>query len=186
MMPPPDGFEVCRQPRLEAPTLPILMLTTRDTVVDEVRAFDRGADDYLTKPFDHVKLLAHLRALARRAGYLAPASEAVDLVLGELMFDFRANAVWMRDERLELTPTEYMLLEVLGRNAGRFVPSQALLEHVWGAEYAYDAHYLKVFINRLRRRLGDDATNPRYIETKRGVGYRLIPNAIGAGATRHL
>lgn len=180
MMPPPDGFEVCRRLRQADPALPILMLTARDAVIDEVRAFDRGADDYLNKPFDHLKLLAHLRALARRAGHLAPTSDAVDLVLGELLFDFRANAVWVRDERLELTPTEYMLLEVLGRNAGRYVPSRVLLEHVWGHDHAHDAHYLKVFINRLRRKLGDNAASPRYIETKRGVGYRLIPNSIGA------
>ena len=157
------------------------MLTTRDTVIDEVRAFDRGADDYLTKPFDHLKLLAHLRALARRAGYLAPASDVGELAIGELLFEFKANAVWIRDERLELTPTEYMLLETLGRNAGRFIPSQTLLEHVWGHDHACDAHYLKVFINRLRRKLGDDTTSPRYIETKRGVGYRLIPATMGVG-----
>jgi DNA-binding response OmpR family regulator len=180
MMPPPDGFEVCRQLRQAAPTLPILMLTARDTVMDEVRALDLGADDYLTKPFDHLKLLAHLRALARRAGHLAPAGDAADLTLGELTLDFTTHEAWIRNERLELTPTEYMLLEVLGRNVGQFVPHRTLLERVWGRDYAYDAHYLKVFINRLRQKLGDNAAYPRYIETKRGVGYRLIPAAVRA------
>lgn len=175
MMPSPDGFEVCRRLRQAAPSLPILMLTARDTVMDEVRALDVGADDYLTKPFDHLKLLAHLRALARRSGYLAPPSDTVDVVLGDLTLDFASREVWLGHQRIALTPTEYLLLEVLGRQVGRFVTHRFLLERVWGTAYAHDAHYLKVFINRLRRKLGDDATCPRYIETKRGVGYRLAP-----------
>lgn len=179
VMMPPDGLEVCKQLRKDAPFLPIMMLTARDTVMDEVRALDAGADDYLIKPFDHLKLLARLRALARRAGYLTPPSDMADVVLGDLRLDFTSREAWMDQERIELTPTEYMVLEVLGQHLGRFVSHRLLLERVWGVDAAaYGTHYLKVFINRLRRKLGDDASCPRYIETKRGMGYRLIPMVV--------
>ncbi len=174
-MPPPDGFAVCRRIR-ESSRVPILMLTARDTTLDEVQALDLGADGYLTKPFDHLKLLAHLRALLRRAEAPVsgrPACRA--FATGDLAIDFATREVRVRDEVVKLTPTEYVLLEELARHAGTVMPHRLLLERVWGPEYSHDTHYLKVFVSRLRQKLGDHAERPRYIQTHWGTGYRLVP-----------
>jgi two-component system, OmpR family, KDP operon response regulator KdpE len=171
-MPPPEGFEVCRQIR-EASSVPILMLTVHDATVDKVRAFDLGADDYLTKPFDHLELLARLRALVRRS---TAAFEAVSpsYVFGDFSLDYATHEVCVGGQVVPLTPTEYRLLEALVRHAGTVLPHVFLLERVWGPEYTRDSHYLKVFIRRLRRKLGDDADHPRFIETAWGTGYRFV------------
>lgn len=179
-MPPPDGFEVCRRIRQANPSVPILMLTARDTVLDEVKALDLGADDYLTKPFDHLKLSARLRALSRRTageGDRGAGGETGEAEAGGeagLRIDLAAREVRVDGVPVELTPTEYLLLEYLARHPGAILPHQAILEHVWGGEYAHDTHYLKVFMHRLRRKLGDAAGHPRYIQTCRGIGYRFV------------
>ena len=170
-MPPPDGFAVCRQIR-RASEVPILMLTVRDTVLDKVRALDLGADDYLTKPFDHLELLARLRALVRRAGG-APYMPGAGVTIDEFSLDFDTHEVRVRGERVVLTTTEYRLLEELVRHPGMVLTHQMLLEQVWGAAYAGEVQYLKVFIRRLRRKLGDDADSPHYIQTEWGTGYRF-------------
>ncbi|MGI8552293.1 MAG: winged helix-turn-helix domain-containing protein [Dehalococcoidia bacterium] len=170
-MPPPDGFEVCRRIR-EVSAVPILMLTVRDATLDKIRALDLGADDYLTKPFDHLELLARLRALVRRSsGHLEPAGQA--FTTGDFSLDVTLHEVRMHGEIIQLTSTEYRLLEELVRHAGTVLPHRFLLEQVWGAEYLRDAHYLKVFVRRLRQKLGDDAEHPRYIQTEWGIGYRF-------------
>ena len=176
-MPPPDGFEVCRRIR-ETSRVPILMLTARDTTLDEVQALDLGADGYLTKPFDHLKLLAHVRALLRRASEPPASVRAAgkaDFAVGDLAIDFATRQVRVAGEVVELTPTEYVLLEELVRHAGTVMPHELLLERVWGPEYRHDTHYLKVFVSRLRQKLGDDAEHPRYIQTQWGTGYRFVP-----------
>lgn len=173
-MPPPDGFEVCRYIR-ERSRVPILMLTVRDAVVDKVRALDLGADDYLTKPFDTVELLARLRALVRRssgADQVAPG-----YICNELSINFATREVLLGDDPVKLTSTEYRMLEVLAQNAGHVVPHQLLLEKVWGEDWVVGQSYLKVFIRRLRQKLNDDAQQPRYIHTEWGVGYRMAPPA---------
>ena len=174
-MPPPDGFEVCRRIR-ETSVVPILMLTVKDDTRDKVRALDLGADDYLTKPFDPVELLARLRALRRRSlvGEQAAATPPT-FRAGDFSLDFTTHEVRVRGEVVRLTGTEYRLLEELVRRAGTVLPHALLLEEVWGPGYARDVHYLKVFVRRLRRKLGDNAERPRYIETAWGVGYRFIP-----------
>ena len=202
-IPAPDGFEVLRHIRTTSP-LPVLILTARNATMDKIRALDLGADDYLTKPFDHLELLARLRALARRSaatptnGQLAdtvpyngyandgrngthgsgPSGSSAagpDLVLDDITIDFKRREVCLRGEVVPLTSTEYRLLEELARHAGTVLPHSYLIEHVWGPEYAGEDHYLKVFIRRLRRKLGDDADHPRYIQTEWGVGYRFVP-----------
>ena len=170
-MPPPDGFEVCRRIR-EVSTIPILMLTVRDGTLDKVRAFDLGADDYLTKPFDHLELLARLRALLRRAKGSQTLSAV--FVTGDLHLDFATHEVRVKGQPVRLTSTEYHLLEELVRHAGQILPHQFLLEQVWGHDYVGDASYLKVFVRRLRQKLGDDAEHPRYIQTEWGIGYRFV------------
>lgn len=172
-MPPPDGFEVCRRIR-ESSTVPILMLTVRDGTLDKVRALDLGADDYLTKPFDYLELLARIRAMLRRAGMPVETSE--DLTAGDLFIDLAKREVRLCGEVVHLTSTEYRLLEELVRHRGVALSHAVLLERVWGAEYVADTHYLKVYIRRLRQKLGDDAERPRYIETEWGIGYRFVPS----------
>jgi DNA-binding response OmpR family regulator len=176
-MPPPDGFEVCRRIR-EASRVPILMLTVRASTLDKVRALDLGADDYLTKPFDHLELLARLRALVRRSNepFASPPQAPrpdPSFVAGDFSLDYATHEVRIREEVVRLTSTEYRLLEELVRHAGTVLPHRVLLERVWGPKYVNDAHYLKVFVRRLRRKLGDDPECPRYIHTEWGIGYRF-------------
>ena len=170
-LPPPDGFEVCRRIR-EVSAVPILMLTVHDGTLDKVRAFDLGADDYLTKPFDHLELLARLRALLRRATGRQTVSAAFST--GDLHLDFATHEVQVKGRTVRLTSTEYRLLEELVRHAGQILPHQFLLEQVWGHDCVGDASYLKVFVRRLRHKLGDDAEHPRYIQTEWGIGYRFV------------
>jgi DNA-binding response OmpR family regulator len=176
-MPPPDGFEVCRRIR-EQSNVPILMLTVRDATLDKVRALDLGADDYLTKPFDHLELLARMRAVMRRStGPLAQPSQASEqpttFVLGEFTLDYATHEVRLGHRVVALTSTEYRLLEELVRNAGTILSHRHLLERVWGPDYVNDTQYLKVFMQRLRRKLGDDPQRPRFLHTEWGIGYRF-------------
>ena len=172
-MPPPDGFEVCRRIRRTS-QVPILMLTVRDAPLDKVRALDLGADDYLTKPFNHLELRARLRALVRRSRQpLAPAGPA--LSVGDVSLDSATREVRVRGELVQLTPTEYRLLEELIRHVGQVVSHRFLLEQVWGPEYVKGAAYVKVFVRRLRQKLGHDPEQPRYIQTVWGTGYRFVP-----------
>ncbi len=176
-MPPPDGFEVCRRIRQVAQT-PILMLTVRDATLDKVHALDLGADDYLTKPFDHLELLARMRALVRRSrAQPVPTAPPFTVTVGDLSIDAAAHQVRVRGEDIRLTPTEYRLLEELVRHTGAVVPHRDLIERVWGPEFSADAQHLKVFVRRLRQKLGDDPERPCYIHTAWGVGYRFAsPN----------
>jgi DNA-binding response OmpR family regulator len=171
-MPPPDGFEVCRRIR-ETSQVPILMLTVRQSTLDKVRALDFGADDYLTKPFDHLELQARLRALVRRA-YAAPEEPTPDFTSGDLSIDFTLREVRVKGEVVHLTHTEYRILEELVRHAGSVVPHQLLFDRVWGSAVTGDTSHLKVYIRRLRQKLGDAAEQPRYIQTEWGFGYRFI------------
>jgi len=172
-MPPPDGFAVCQHIR-ESSDVPILMLSVCDGTLDKVRALDLGADDYLTKPFDHLELLARLRALVRRSGRTLAAPGAT-FTADDFVLDFSTRTVRVGGKRAQLTTTEYHLLEVLVQHAGTVLPHHFLLEQVWGPEYVHDTHYLKVFVRRLRRKLGDEAEQPRYIHTECGIGYRFVP-----------
>ena len=171
-MPAPDGFEVCKRIR-ESSQVPILMLTVRDATPDKVLALDIGADDYLTKPFEHTELLARMRALVRRASGPLTMQSDMDLNLGDFTINFATHEVRMHGELLALTSTEYRLLEELVRNAGTALTHRTLLKKVWGPEYAGEIHYLKIVVRRLRQKLGDDAERPRYIQTEWGIGYRF-------------
>jgi DNA-binding response OmpR family regulator len=176
-MPPPDGFTVCRCIREISSSVPILMLTVRTGTLDKVRALDLGADDYLTKPFDPLELLARLRALLRRTPREAEAAGALltaDVTVGDITLDTAVRLARVRGAAVPLTSTECRLLEELMRHAGRTLPRQYLLRQVWGPEYTAEAHYLKVFVGRLRHKLGDDPEHPRYIQTERGSGYRFV------------
>jgi DNA-binding response OmpR family regulator len=177
-IPPPDGFAVCERIRAVS-NVPILMLTVRDSTLDKVRALDLGADDYLTKPFDHLELLARLRALMRRSASpyttapLVVSGQLPDFVLGELTLNFAKHEVCVGNQLISLTSTEYRLLEELVRNAGVTLTHSQLLERVWGPEYMNEVTYPKVFVQRLRQKLGDDPQHPRFIHTEWGIGYRF-------------
>jgi two-component system KDP operon response regulator KdpE len=168
-----DGFEVLRRIR-EFSDVPVIMLTARDDTMDKVKGLELGADDYVTKPFNHLELLARVRAVLRRLDLPAPRSRAPSFRAGELEVDFAAQEARLRGERLALTPTEYKLLYHLVRNAGRVLPHGTLLAKVWGREYVDEVDYLRVYVRRLRDKLGDDPERPRYIQTERGLGYRFL------------
>src|SRR5712691_11544164 len=174
MMPRMDGFTVCQRVR-EFSSVPILIVTARGQNQDKIRGLDLGADDYLTKPFSVEELLARVRAVLRRAQFTANdrAAAARTTTIGALPIDFSQHLVTMAGSDVMLTPTEYRILSYLALNAGRVVTQDLLLEHVWGAEYVGESHMLQVNVNRLRRKLEEDATHPRYILTKVGIGYLL-------------
>ena len=168
-----DGYRVLEQIR-EFSDVPVIMLTARDDTMDKVKGLELGADDYITKPFDHLELTARVRALLRRLDMPAPKSRAPSFRAGELEVDFAAQEARLRGERLDVTPTEYKLLYHLVRNAGRVLPHGTLLAKVWGREYLDEVDYLRVYVRRLRDKLGDDPERPRYIQTERGLGYRFL------------
>jgi two-component system, OmpR family, KDP operon response regulator KdpE len=168
-----DGFEVLRQVRAFS-DVPVVMLSARDDAMDKVKGLELGADDYITKPFNHLELMARVKAVLRRLAMPTPTSRAPSFRSGELEVDFAAHEARLRGERLELTPTEYKLLYHLVRNAGHVLQHGTLLAKVWGREYVDEVDYLRVYVRRLRDKLGDEPDNPRYIRTERGLGYRFI------------
>jgi two-component system KDP operon response regulator KdpE len=168
-----DGFEVLRAIRAFS-DVPVVMLTARDDAMDIVKGLELGADDYVTKPFNHLELSARVRAVLRRHDMPAPASRAPSFRSGDLEVDFARQEARLRGTRLDLTPTEYKLLYHLVRNAGHVLGHGTLLAKVWGREYMDEVDYLRVYVRRLRDKLGDDPDEPRYIRTERGLGYRFI------------
>jgi len=168
-----DGYETLRQIRAFS-DVPIIMLTARDDPMDKVKGLELGADDYITKPFNHLELLARVRAVLRRLDMPAPRSRAPSFRSGGLEVDFDAGEARLGGVRLELTPTEYKLLYHLVRNAGHVLPHGTLLAKVWGREYIDEVDYLRVYVRRLRDKLGDNPERPRYIATERGLGYRFL------------
>jgi DNA-binding response OmpR family regulator len=175
MMPKMDGFTVTHRVR-EFSTVPIILVTARGQDQDKIRGLDLGADDYLTKPFSVDELLARVRAVLRRAQFSAndAASAArTTQTIGEMTIDYAQHLVTIAGREVTLTPIEYRLLAYLAQNAGRIVTQELLLSHVWGSEYAGESHMLQVNINRLRRKIEPDPSNPCYIRTKVGIGYIL-------------
>jgi two-component system KDP operon response regulator KdpE len=168
-----DGYQVLEQIRAFS-DVPVVMLTARDDTMDKVKGLELGADDYITKPFNHLELLARVKAVLRRLDMPAPKSRAPSFQAGDLEVDFAAQEARLRGQRLDLTPTEYKLLYHLVRNAGRVLPHGTLLAKVWGREYVDEVDYVRVYVRRLRDKLGDDPERPRYIQTERGLGYRFL------------
>ena len=172
-LPDQDGFAVLREIRAFS-DVPVVMLTARDDAMDKVKGLELGADDYVTKPFNHLELMARVRAVLRRLDMPAPASRAPSFRSGDLEVDFARQEVRLRGERIDLTPTEYKLLYHLVRNAGHVLQHGTLLAKVWGREYVDEVDYIRVYIRRLREKLGDDPEHPRYIQTERRLGYRFL------------
>jgi two-component system KDP operon response regulator KdpE len=172
MMPEMNGYEVLRQLRAFT-DVPVIMLTARDGVLDKVKGLELGADDYVTKPFDHLELLARVKALIRRLAMPQPASRAPSFESGGIAIDFGRQEVRLNGDPVALTPVEYKLLYHLVRNAGHVLRHETLLTKVWGREYIDEIDYLRVYIRRLRLKLEDDPDHPRHIQTARGLGYRF-------------
>src|SRR5215212_7992888 len=173
MMPYRDGFDVLRQIRLGS-DVPVIMLTARNEEMDRVKGLEMGADDYLCKPFSHLELFARIRAVLRRSEMPAPVNAVPSFTSGELTINYENREVISHGQPIHMTPTEYKLLFLLARNAGRVVTFETLLDKVWGPEYRGQHEYLKTYLSRLRRKLGDDAENPQYLLTERGLGYRML------------
>lgn len=168
MLPGLNGYEICRRLRAEGSVAPVLMLTAKDGEYDEADALDLGADDFLSKPFSFVVLLARLRALLRRA----PASREPMLVCGSLRIDPAARRCWRDDVEVALTAREFSLAEFLIRRKGRLVTRVEIADHVWDAELDIDSNVVEVYMGYLRRKL-DRPFDRDDIETVRGAGYRL-------------
>jgi DNA-binding response OmpR family regulator len=168
MLPGMTGFEIAQRTRKRGIRTPILMLTARDAVPDIVAGLDAGADDYLTKPFSLAEFLARVRAIARRG----PLAHAAQLKFNDLILDPATHEVNRAGRKIELTKKEYMLLEVLLRQAGRVVARNHIIETVWSNEESVENNTLDAFISSLRNKIdGNNAT--KLIRTVRGVGYRL-------------
>ena len=170
MIPEPDGFAVCKELRRLGHRMPILMLTARDAVEDRVEGLDRGADDYLTKPFEFRELLARLRALSRRPSVLQPAT----LSVADLVVDTGAQTVSRGGKPIPMTTKEYALVEFLTRNAGRVVGRAEIAEHVWDEEFDPFSNLIEVYVNRIRRKIDAKGLKP-LLHTRRGAGYVLSP-----------
>jgi DNA-binding response OmpR family regulator len=184
MMPKMDGFTVCYRVR-EFSSVPIIIVTARGQDQDKVRGLDLGADDYLTKPFSVDELLARVRAVLRRSQFTARENAQglrASTATGDLTIDYSQHLVTLAGREIALTPTEYRILAYLAQNVGHVVTQDLLLEHVWGSEYPGESHMLQVNINRLRRKLEVDPTQPHYILTKVGIGYSLASLPVGAQA----
>jgi two-component system KDP operon response regulator KdpE len=173
MMPQKDGFSVLKEIRRTS-DVPILMLTARGEELDKVKGLELGADDYLTKPFSHLELFARIRAVLRRAEMAPPVNALPSFSSGYLAINFENRDVTRDGQLVKMTPTEYNLLFLLVRNAGRVVPFETLLDKVWGPEYRDQLDYLKTYISRLRKKLEEEPDKPRYLLTERGLGYRFV------------
>lgn len=172
MLPSIDGFEICKRIR-ESSTVPIIMLTAKEEEVDKVLGLELGADDYITKPFGMRELIARIKANIRRTGFTEVTGEDPAKVqeLGNLTIDMNRYEVRKNGIPLELTLREFELLKYLAESENKVFSREQLLEEVWGYEYYGDIRTVDVTVRRLREKLEDDSSDPKYIMTKRGIGY---------------
>ena len=171
MLPGLSGTEVCKQLRLRS-TVPIIMLTAKDTEVDKVVGLELGADDYVTKPYSKAELIARIRAVLRRQGDVSNPQEGV-ITAGPVRIDVERHQVNINNELISLPLKEFELLEFLVRNSGRVLTRAQLIDRVWGSDYFGDTKTLDVHVKRLRAKIESDPANPVYIQTIRGLGYKF-------------
>lgn len=173
MMPDMDGFQVLRMIR-EVGTTPVIMLTAKGEENDKVRGLELGADDYVTKPFSPRELTSRIRAVLRRGSFSDQTDTGKISVDDRLQIDFDRHEVWVDGALVQLRPTEYRLLYHLVKNAGWVLTHDQILSKVWGYEYEDEPHYVRLYVNYLRKKIEKDPANPRYILMERGVGYRFV------------
>jgi len=172
MLPDIDGFELLKMIR-EINTVPVIMLTAKGEEEDKVRGLELGADDYITKPFSPRELVSRVKAVLRRTESTGLSADEVIQVDDRLKIDFNRREIWVDGKLVKLRPTEYRLLYHLVQNAGWVLTYDQILSRVWGYEYRDEPHYVRLYINYLRQKLEKDPSNPKYILTERGVGYRF-------------
>ena len=172
-MPGMSGVELCRQLRAESVISPILILTGFGSEADKVAGLEAGADDYQTKPFASKELLARVNALLRRSQVYAGNGGPDIFEIGELRVDFDQRLAYKADRPVDLTPTEYAILALLARTPGEVVPARTILDKVWGPAYRDEVHLLRVNVARLRRKIEDEASQPRYVLTHARAGYAV-------------
>lgn len=174
MLPGMDGLEVCRKLRSNPKfqQIPIIMLTAKGEEIDKVLGLELGADDYMTKPFSPRELLARIKARLRRPNWQEEADAQI-IIRRELRVDVTGFRVHVRGEETELTPKEFELLRVLAAHPGKVYSREELLERIWGYEYDGDTRTVDVHVRHLRLKVERDPSNPEYIETLRGIGYRF-------------
>lgn len=170
MMPRMDGLETIRRIR-QSSLVPIIVLSALGEEKDKIRALNLGADDYLTKPFGVGELLARVQAVMRRARWSDSPTRQGRLVRGQITIDLERYETTVKGKKVDLTPTEFNLLVYLMEHAGKVLPHQTILQHVWGPEYGPEHEYLRVYIGRLRQKIEEDPSKPRYLITERGIGY---------------
>lgn len=170
MMPGMDGWEVCRQIRLRS-GIPVILLTAKSGEMDKLRGFGLGGDDFVTKPFSFAVLTARIGAVLARAA--VPRASSPRIVRGDLAIDLDRREITRAGDRIDLTPTEFRLLETLVREAGRTLSTDQLVEHVWGDRYAGETEHVKHYVWSLRRKLERDPGDPQHVLTVRGFGYRF-------------
>ena len=173
MLPGLPGTEVCRQLRIKS-SVPVIMLTAKDSEIDKVVGLELGADDYVTKPFSHRELVARIRAVLRRRGEVEEPATAT-LEAGPVRMDVERHVVTVNGGSVPLPLKEFELLELLLRNAGRVLTRMQLIDRIWGADYVGDTKTLDVHVKRLRSKIEPDPGNPRFLVTVRGLGYKFEP-----------
>jgi two-component system KDP operon response regulator KdpE len=171
-LPDMDGLEVTQRLR-EWSSVPILVVSARDRQIDKVTALDAGANDFVTKPFGVGELLARMRVWLRQAALVSADEPTTVKEIGDLRFDFARRVVTVAGGEVHLTRTEYKLLALFVKNAGKVLSHKQVLESVWGPRHGEDAQYVRVYVGQLRRKIEKDPARPRYLLTESGVGYRL-------------
>jgi len=171
-LPDMDGFAVCQEIR-QFSDVPVIMVTVRDKEADIVRGLQVGADDYVVKPFRPIEFMARVQSVLRRTHVSSFSGDEKPFNCGDLTVDFYHREVFLGGQPVKLTPTEYQLLYVLVKNAGKILTRRTLLARIWGRDHQEDTNYLKVHIKHLREKLGDDPAEPRFILTERFVGYKF-------------
>jgi two-component system, OmpR family, KDP operon response regulator KdpE len=172
MMPHMDGLETTRRIRQDS-RVPIIILTAMGEEADKVRAFDLGADDYLTKPFGVGELLGRIKAVLRRSNWDQSLISDERISRREIVVDMARHEVTIHGKSVDLTPIEFNLLAYLMRQAGKVLSHRDILQHVWGQEYGNEVEYLRVYVGHLRQKVEEDPLKPKYILTERGIGYRF-------------
>ncbi len=175
MLPGLSGTEVCRQIRTRS-QVPIIMLTAKDSEIDKVVGLELGADDYVTKPYSSRELIARIRAVLRRGGAVAESTDMGILSVGPVRLDIDRHLINVNGNPVSLPLKEFELLEFLMRNSGRVLTRNQLIDRVWGSDYVGDTKTLDVHIKRLRAKIEDDPANPIFIQTVRGLGYKMESN----------
>lgn len=183
-MPDIGGVETCRELRRLVPTLPIVMLTVRNTEDDKVEALDAGADDYLVKPFSVRELVARVNAAIRRGQM--PANPGRLISIGDVAVCGERRLFFKKGEAIHLTKTQFEIVHLLMRHQGRPVSHKKILSTVWGTEYRNHVEYLRTYVRELRKRIEDDPAHPKYLLTAAYVGYRFRDSSIGVADTQHL